>query len=83
MLFRSVEARELLKTDAGTFKTVRVHPQVAIGPLKGKGKLWIWYAEEGDRMPVQVRGKMFWGTLTLKLMRIERSQANGAAAASQ
>lgn len=77
-----VEARELLKTDAGTFKTVRVHPQVAIGPLKSKGKLWIWYAEEGDRMPVQLRGRMFWGTLTLKLMRIERSQGNGAARAS-
>jgi uncharacterized protein DUF3108 len=70
-----VEEREPIKTDAGTFNTIRVQPQAPIGPLKSKGKLWIWYAEDGDRMPVQVRGRMFWGTLTLKLVRIERPEA--------
>jgi hypothetical protein len=78
-----VEAREELETDAGTFKTVRVQPQVPIGPLKSKGKLWIWYSEEGERIPVQIRGRLFWGTLTLKLMRIERTQTASTAGASQ
>jgi len=27
---------------------------------------------------VQVRGKMFWGTLTLRLIRIERPQATSS-----
>jgi len=70
-----VEEREEIKTDAGTFKTIRVQPQAPIGPLKSKGKVWIWYAEDGDRMPVQLRGRMFWGTLTLKLVSIDRPEA--------
>jgi uncharacterized protein DUF3108 len=70
-----VEEREVLKTDAGTFNTIRVQPQAPIGPLKSKGKVWIWYAEDGDRMPVQIRGKMGWGTLTLKLVKIEKPEA--------
>jgi hypothetical protein len=67
-----VQAREQIKTDAGTFDTVRVQPQASLGPLKGKDKAWIWYSDDGERIPVQMRGKMFWGTLTLKLIRIER-----------
>jgi hypothetical protein len=74
-----VEEREVIKTDAGTFNTIRVQPQAPIGPLKSKGKVWIWYAEDGDRMPVQIRGKMFWGTLTLKLVRIEKPDAERVA----
>ena len=67
-----VEQREEVETDAGTFKAVRVQPQVAIGMLKTKGKLWIWYSDDAEHIPVQIRGKMFWGTLTLRLIRIER-----------
>jgi hypothetical protein len=74
-----VEEREVIKTDAGTFNTIRVQPQAPIGALKSKGKVWIWYAEDGDRMPVQIRGKMFWGTLTLKLVRIEKPDAERVA----
>src|SRR5262249_17205108 len=78
-----VEEREEIKTDAGTFKTIRVQPQAPIGPLKSKGKVWIWYAEDGGRMPVQLRGRMFWGSLTLKLVRIEQPQSAKAAASSE
>jgi hypothetical protein len=70
-----VEEREQVETDAGTFKAVRVQPQAAIGMLKGKGKLWIWYSDDAERIPVQIRGKAFWGTLTLRLIRIERPPA--------
>src|SRR5919201_522701 len=45
-LTAQVEEREVIKTDAGTFNTVRVQPQAPIGPLKSKGKVWIWYAED-------------------------------------
>jgi hypothetical protein len=74
-----VEEREIIETEAGTFNTIRVQPHAPIGPLKNKGKLWIWYAQDGDRMPVQLRGRMFWGTLTLKLVSIERPQSASVA----
>jgi len=66
-----VEAKETVKTPAGTFQTVRVAPDNPTGPLKTKGKIWIWYTDDARHIPVQLRGKMFWGTLTLALKSIE------------
>jgi hypothetical protein len=69
-----VEAKETIKVPAGTFQTIRVSPESTEGPLKLKGKIWIWYTDDTRRIPVQMRGKMFWGTLTLKLEKIEPSK---------
>lgn len=66
------EAREQVKTPAGTFNTIRIQPDVPSGVLKGKGKIWIWYAEDAPRMPVRLRGKLFWGTVTFTLQKIEK-----------
>ncbi len=68
-----VEAREEIKTDAGTYKTIRVAPEASSGGVKQRGKLWIWYSDDGRRIPVQIRTRMFWGTLTFKLQRIEKT----------
>lgn len=65
------EEREQVKTPAGTFNTIRLQPDVPSGVLKGKGKIWIWYAED-LRMPVRLRGHLFWGTVTFTLQRIEK-----------
>jgi hypothetical protein len=67
-----VEAREQVKTDAGTFSTIRVQPEASSGVLKDRGRVWIWYTDDTQRIPVQVRARMFWGTLTMKLQRVER-----------
>ncbi len=67
-----VEAREQVKTPAGTFNTVRIQPESATGLLKDKGKFWIWYSDDAARIPVQMRARMMWGTLTLTLLRIEK-----------
>ncbi len=69
-----VEAKETIKVPAGTFQTVRVSPESATGPLKLKGRIWIWYTDDARRIPVQMRGKMFWGTLSLKLEKIEANR---------
>lgn len=69
-----VRAREDIKTDAGTFHTIRVEPEAESGSLKGKGKAWIWYTDDAAHTPVQMRTRMFWGMLTFKLTRIERAQ---------
>ncbi len=70
-----VEGREQLQTDAGVFNTVRVQPESTVGLLKSKSRgVWIWYSDDARRIPVQMRGKMSWGTLTLRLERIDRAQ---------
>lgn len=65
------EEREQVKTPAGTFNTIRIQPDVPSGVLRGKGKIWIWYAED-LRMPVRLKGHLFWGTITFTLQRIEK-----------
>jgi hypothetical protein len=67
-----VEGAEQIKTPAGTFNTFRVQPQAASGVLKQKGRVWIWYANDATRVPVQMRARMYWGTLTLILQRIDK-----------
>lgn len=67
-----VEAREDIKTDAGTFRTIRVSPEATAGVLKDRGRIWVWYSDDDRRIPVQIRARMFWGTLTFKLQRIEK-----------
>ncbi|HMK29780.1 MAG TPA: DUF3108 domain-containing protein [Terriglobales bacterium] len=67
-----VEAKETVKVPAGTYNTIRVSPEVVSGPLSKRGKIWIWYSDDSRRIPVQMRGRMFWGTLTFQLLRIEK-----------
>ena len=67
-----VEVKEEIKTEAGTFRTVRVQPEGDAGLLKSRGKVWIWYTDDAARIPVQMRARLFWGTLTLRLTRLER-----------
>jgi len=74
-----VEGREQIHTDAGTFNTLRVRPDAPMGILKSKGKIWIWYSDDAQHIPVQMRGRMGWGSLTLRLQRIDRKPATSAA----
>jgi hypothetical protein len=67
-----VEAREQVKTPSGTYNAFRVRPEVPEGVLKNKGQIWVWYSDDAARIPIQMRGHMFWGTLTLTLQRIEK-----------
>lgn len=67
-----VEAREEVRTPAGTFQAVRVQPRATSGVLKDRGQVWIWYSDDMSRIPVQMRARMFWGTLTFHLVRIDR-----------
>ncbi len=66
-----VEKREQVKTDAGTFSSMKVRIEATAGVLKDRGEIWIWYTDDAQRIPVQMRARMFWGTLTLKLARVE------------
>ena len=67
-----VEGQEEVKTLAGTFQTVRVQPEADSGILKKRGKIWVWYTNDGQHIPVLMRARMFWGTLTIRLTRIDK-----------
>jgi len=68
-----VEAKETIRVPAGTFQTIRVSPESGDN-LKLKGKAWIWYTDDARRIPVQMRGKLFWGILQFKLARIDQAK---------
>ncbi len=67
-----VEGKEQVKTPAGTFQTIRVGPEGDSGILKNRGRIWIWYTDDAQHLPVQMRAKLFWGTLTVYLTSISK-----------
>jgi Protein of unknown function (DUF3108) len=67
-----VEGKEQVKTPAGTFQTIRVGPEGDSGILKNRGRIWIWYTDDAQHLPVQMRAKLFWGTLTVYLTSITK-----------
>lgn len=66
-----VEDREQVKTPAGTFETLRVEPTAAAGVVKNRGNIWIWYTDDNRHIPVQMRARFFWGTITFRLTSLE------------
>jgi len=66
-----VEGLEELKLPAGTFKTVRVEPTAEAGVVKNRGQIWIWYTDDERHLPVQMRARSFWGTITFRLASVE------------
>ncbi len=63
-----VEGREEIKTSLGTFKTLRVQPTAEAGVVKNRGNIWIWYTDDERHLPVQMRARLFWGTITFRLI---------------
>jgi hypothetical protein len=66
----TVEARETVKTPSGSYNTVRISAEALSGPQQGKGKIWMWYSDDARRIPVQMRARAFWGTMTFHLTQI-------------
>ena len=62
-----IEGKEEIKTPLGTFKTVRVQPTADAGVVKNRGNIWIWYTDDERHLPVQMRARLFWGTITFRL----------------
>ena len=68
-----VEAKEEIKTPAGTFQTIRVEPTADEGIVKNRGRIWIWYTDDARHMPVQIRATLYqvFGTITFHLQSFE------------
>lgn len=67
-----VEAKDETKLPAGTFHTLRVACEATSGNLKGRGKIWVWFTDDANRTPVQMRAKLAWGTLVFRLQRVDK-----------
>lgn len=67
----TVEGKEQVKTPAGVFPTVRVRALATGGPMRNKGRVWVWYSDDAQRIPVQLKAKVKWGTLNFRLARVE------------
>jgi hypothetical protein len=70
-VFMKVEGKEEIKTPTGTFQTIRVQPTAEEGVVKNRGNIWIWYTDDARHIPVQIRARLFWGTITFHLQSIE------------
>lgn len=68
----TVEAREQVKVPAGSYSTLRVVAEPTSGALKGKGKIWVWFSDDANHTPVQMKSKLGWGTLMFRLQRVEK-----------
>lgn len=68
----TVVKREQIKVPAGTFPAVLVTAEATSGPLRSKGKVWVWYSDDANHTPVQMRAKLGWGTLLFRLQRVEK-----------
>lgn len=67
----NVEKREHIKVPAGNFSTILVAAETISGSLQSKGKLWIWYSDDTEHTPVQMRARLGFGTLFFRLQRIQ------------
>ncbi len=64
------QERETLKTDAGTFKTIRYEAFLFNNVLyRRRGRLFVWLTDDERRVPVQIRVRLpfYVGTITLQL----------------
>ncbi|HVO82328.1 MAG TPA: DUF3108 domain-containing protein [Terriglobales bacterium] len=67
-----VEARERVKVPLGTYQTIRVKAEAISGPMKGKGSVFVWFTDDANRTPVQMRSKLGWGTLLFRMQRLDK-----------
>lgn len=66
-----VEGREVVKTPLGAFKTIRVQPTAPAGVVRNRGDIRIWYTDDDRHLPVQMRARLFWGTVTFRLTGVD------------
>lgn len=60
--------QETLKVDAGTFATTVVRPTIRTSGIFGEdGEAQVWFTDDANRYPVQVKAKFSKFTLTLEL----------------
>lgn len=64
--------RETLETEAGTFPTVVVKPEITVkGVFKPMGDIFIWLSDDDRRLVLRIESKIKIGTLVSEAIRID------------
>lgn len=67
-----VQAREDVKTEAGTFHAIRVEPRLTGGSLlRSNGRIQVWFTDDAQRLLVQLKARLFVGTISATLQQME------------
>ena len=62
------KTKEIINTMAGTFSCLAVKPfREGTTLLKNKGDMMIWFSDDKNRLPIQIRIKLKYGSMLLKL----------------
>ena len=67
-----VEGREAVRAPATTYQALRIQPTWPGTTVKNSGNIWVWYSEDDRHLPVQVRARLLWGTVTFRLTGVEQ-----------
>lgn len=70
------QERETIKTDAGSYKTIRYEAFLFDNVLyRRRGRLFVWLTDDERRLPVQVRVRLpfYVGTITLQLQKEKKT----------
>ncbi len=66
-----VQKRETIKVKAGKFRCIVVEPVLRGEAIfKQKGRLWVWLSDDRYKIPVQMKSKVFIGSITTELKAI-------------
>ena len=70
--------KEKIKTDAGTFDTIKVYPLIKGDDLlKGKGEMFIWLTDDEYKIPVKIKTKIKFGHIKAELTKLKRGDSYG------
>ena len=71
-----VQALEEVETEIGNFEAFRVEPDVFSGQLfSQKGRMFVWFSNDEQHIPVQLRAQISVGTIVATLAGIEEEVA--------
>ena len=67
-----VHKREMIKTDLGSFKTVKVEPVLdGDGIFNSSGRIFIWFTDDEKRIPVLMQCEIALGSIKAELTKVK------------
>ena len=68
-----IQAREEIETEIGTFPAIRLEPDVSSANLfKEKGRLFVWFSDDENRLPIQLKVQIPAGTIIASMEGVDR-----------